>query len=792
MRKKFPFCAVVCLTALLAPCAFAASDVDESDYTFMWWANGWRGAAPNGHKILDIQSSRFGASIDVDAATLLRLGAIDHALPYSQAVGQPNDVIDALEEVRFELSVSVGQTRFVCKSAAQDRGDSINYPVRIIESGRFLQRADVLQLVFADDAGRQLDADGRLEMIAWPDRLSLLLEITPKIDLPDAGLSLTLQTPQKTLTQSSPRTDFQAGLPVSCNLVWTPSPEPDPPPAHKVRVYDGDTELPVNYDALRGWNYVDLPERNWDMAAEPDRLDRFKATVENTADAPSCARILFAFDGTFGGITGMSPMLRDASGNPSGIPVQISKNWHRQEGRPLLYEGPWFHGATVIPLDAGQRWQGEFDVAYARWGGVPAASHAQLCLIGWGTNQLWDQVAIGSWGESICYDPDVNLNRAMIDDVRPLMVTGMNGGQWHWTVNVGGGDFLVYHDDAGKKRFLSRMRTAYLRYGPNQTEVIYAGITDDGAIEARIEVSTPRCDDINRAYHRVRYDVRRATNFSRLAFYQMGADHYNDHQFQTIARGNAEGLIEEWDSERGGKTYLRTAIPADGVAPWVSLHAGERNKAHAQGAWANRGIVVREWKARLGGKDVPAPFFAVYGTEDGLPSASIEVAPPQDLDRLEAGDFVEAEFEWLVVPQRAEDYYGPNENLRAHLAAHGGAWRPIHRQAQGNNIEVNVTRGTLERRYPIVIRADAQDSATFDIRGGLGYVPVRFTGLSRSAGFQLECSRNNEAPVIDQSNAWQTNREEDGRCSITYNLPLDSPNDEPILRRIQFHPKAPN
>ena len=59
------------------------------------------------------------------------------------------------------------------------------------------------------------------------------------------------------------------------------------------------------------------------------------------------------------------------------------------------------------------------------WGGVPAASHAQLCLIGWGWNQRWDQAAIGSWGESICYEPEGIQVRCMIDDVRPLMVWSM-------------------------------------------------------------------------------------------------------------------------------------------------------------------------------------------------------------------------------------------------------------------------------------------------------------------------------------------------------------------------------
>jgi len=483
-------------------------------------------------------------------------------------------------------------------------------------------------------------------------------------------------------------------------------------------------------------------------------------------------------------------MLRDGQGQPTGLPVQISKNWHRKPDKRLLYEGPWFHGATMLRLEPHEHWSGEFDLAYARWGGVPAAAHAQLCLIGWGTNQLWEQAAIGSWGESICYDPDVNLNRSMIDDVRPLMVTGMNGGQWEWTCNVGGGDFLVYFDAAGQKQYLSRMRTAYLSYGPNLTDVIYAGVTPDGCIEARIEVSSPRCDDLNRAFHRVRYDARKATPFSRLAFYQLGADNYNDHTFRAMARGNADGLVEEWDTARGGKQYLRTGLAMEGKAPWISLHGGERNAAHKKGAWVNRGLVVRSWKARLGGKDVPQPFAAVYGTENGVPSANAEIVPPPGVTVLEAGDFVDAEFEWLVLPQHAEDYYGPNAGLRADLAAHGNTWEAVLRQAKGNDIEVRAIRGTVEHRYPIVVRAEADNQVEFEVRGGMGYVPLTITGLTRASGFQLSCVQDGKSMLADQSihgnDYWQVNREENGTYSIVYNIPLDTPGDAPVIRRFIF------
>jgi len=483
----------------------------------------------------------------------------------------------------------------------------------------------------------------------------------------------------------------------------------------------------------------------------------------------------------------MCPMLRDAQGFPTGIPVQISKNWHRHKDRHFLYEGPWFHAFAEVPVEPGKTWEGELAITYARWGGVPAASHAQLCLAGWGVNQLWDQAAIGSWGESITYDPDVNLNRSMIDDVRPLMVTGMSGGRWEWTCNVGGGDFLVYFDAGGKRQFLTRMRTAYLSHGPNLTDVIYAGVTADGNIAARIEVSTPRCDDVNRAYHRVRYDVLADTPFSRLAFYQLGADHYNDHSFTMMARGNAHGLIEEWQTQRGGGKYLRTGLECSGRAPWFSLHGSEQNKHHPKGAWANRGLVIRSWKACLSGQELAVPFAAVFGTDDGIPSANVELVPPPTLTQLKKGDFVDAEVELLVAPVAADDYYGPNEPLRADLKANAGTYKPVYRLARGNDIEVDVEKGSLQRTYPPLIAVDSKDNAVFEIRGGVGYVPVTIAGSHTQRGYSLECDNKAVDQGCHGNDFWQTDYSPaTGTWSHTYNACLDSADNTQALRHFSL------
>jgi hypothetical protein len=471
-------------------------------------------------------------------------------------------------------------------------------------------------------------------------------------------------------------------------------------------------------------------------------------------------------------------MLRDAGQNPLPVPVQISKNWHRKEGETFLYQGSWMHAFTMLNIPGQFTGELEFCIARNFWGTLPLASHAQLCLIGWGTDQQWDQAAIGSWGESICYDPDVCLGRSVIDDMRPLMVTRKDtrDGKWGWSNNVGGGDFLVYFNQDNQRQFLSRMRTAYLSQGPNLTDVLYAGESADGHISATMRVMTPRCDDINRAYHTFRYDVLKPTRFQRLAFYQVGADNYNDHQFRKLARGNLTGLLEEWDAPQGGRRYHRRAIACAGSTPWFSLHEAI-SKDTAGGAWANRGLVLRSWKARLGGEDCP-PVAASYGTQNGPASCTIELVPPPDLTELSPGDFVEATVELLVMPQFAVDYFGPNDQLRKELEAGGNTWKPVFRQAGGGALTVSATTGTLLSSCPVRMGLGASQVADFTVTGGVGYSPITFSGLGDYHGWTLYRRAGDQWAAIDQSvfgnDFWQVTREAGDRFAITYNVSLDA------------------
>jgi hypothetical protein len=544
----------------------------------------------------------------------------------------------------------------------------------------------------------------------------------------------------------------------------------------------GGTARPVDYDPAVGWFKVNLdgieptppPGKN---NPSNDAIERIKLTLTNPSDHEQLARLMF--EKTAGGfrqrigtaITGISAILRDMEGNPTGIPVQLSKNWHNEpEGG--VYGSAWFHGISQMRIPAGRTIELELTLAYGHWGGVPAASHAQLSLIGWGSNQLWDQSALGAWGESICYEPDQAQANCTITDVRPLMVESMGDrSQWGWTSNVGGGDFFRFFDPVGKRIPHSAMRTTYHRQGPCLTEVTYAGRIGTN-LKQTMTVSLARTDDVVRGIYQIRLDVAKATDFSRFVIFQIGADTYSYTGERKMAVGDETGLLKEWDTQWGGNTYRTPPMECHGRIPWASLHQAVPRDNAKPGAWANRGIVIRSWKARLGGKDA-SPWMAEHGTTIGRnTSSTLDIVPPPGVTHLEPGDFVEATIEHVAMPQFAKDYYGPNKELREALIRDENTWRMIQREALGNNRVVKMETGTLERLQPdIRIRTD-QDKAGLTLSGGLGFIPVTFTGLSSHCGYTLEIDGRALDQSVHGNDFWQTDYDPSTRrWSHTYNIP---------------------
>jgi len=783
-----------------------------SDYTYMWWTHGLR----DERKTFSIQTNRFAIQFDVPKLQLTHLLPLLNPPAMSEALTQRNADVFGSRNASLCFTLEANGKKFEATGASPRFEDC-----QLIESGRFFQRR-MIQGIRWQAGAPNIDAE--CEAAAWPDRLILLLRVTASNRLKEGALQIALRAegnwfvkadrPTAAIARDADvwtvRLDvgvWPAGEERTVAMVVQSDIADDASPVVVARqIAPVQVPLDVAYDHTMGWHRVllrnDPPAQTYDQSSN-NRIERVKLFLNNPSTTARTARLNFgkgrpANGGVFG-ITGLSAVLRDADGNPTGIPIQISKNWHagrprhvRGEWKPGRYRGSWYRGLTMVTVPARTAVELEYTSVNAFWGGVPAASHAQLCLVGWGSNQLWEQAAIGSWGESLCFEPDQGQRGGAVLDTRPLMVFGLGNRtkrKWSWTCNVGGADFLVYYDQTGRKQWNSRMKTLHRRNGPVLTEVTYAGRSHDSKIDLRYTVSLYRTDDITRGVYRFRYDVRKPVTFSRLVLFQCGSDDYSYTGERKFARGNESGLVEEWQTEWGGNRYKTEPVEVTGRIPWFSMHEAVP-RAEGKEAWANRGIVLREWDAKLGGRNV-RPWAAERGARvRGTDTSLLDILPPPEIDRLEVGDYVEAVVEHVVVPQFADDYYGPNENLRTALKKGQDTWQMVHREAIGNDLAVDVAKGELLRNQPTMIRAE-RNCAEFAITGGLGYVPVTISGLSDYRNPVLEVKQNDTWIPVDQAvhgnDYWQTDYDRH-TCTweVTYSTPMDTPGDHRVSRAFRF------
>jgi hypothetical protein len=527
------------------------------------------------------------------------------------------------------------------------------------------------------------------------------------------------------------------------------------------------------------WNDSDM--HNW--------YNRHRIVITNDNSVP--VSVPLAFDG--GGnaafyITGGSPLLRDTDGEPIGAPVQISKNWHDPPH--------WYHLYSALELAPGSH-EIEHTFAHSKWGEAYAAQHAQLSLIGWGHNQQWDESSLGAWGESITYDPDMTLARAQMDDVRPFLVNA--GSEWGWTGNVGGASFLVYEPTEGFSSFashqLGRMRTHYAYTGPNLTNVIYAGGSADGKIEAKISTQLGRTDDLVRAYYHLEYTFLEDVNYDRLALFQVAADRYSDNGFSRYAYGDASSVTLDHEISSHGTTgYASDAdrgITLTGDSPWVMLYQSTATEGDLPEHLANIGFVVRDYRATIGGIETTTPHINIVRTYNGGSSqVAFELGIPFDASTpvVPAGSVITATVEYLVPPADKSAYYGASDWLTAMPAEHYQGTEMMLTLAADNQLEVETLTGTLRRTHPVELdAAPGMTAAHFMLTGGLGYTPVTIHGLARPDGWRLEQAVDGSwervSQAVEGNDYWQAYDDvASGRFDLIFNLHNRGTNEYRLVR----------
>ena len=745
---------------------------NPEDFTMIWWQDGspyfYKMAEPAPQPILNLVSGSIGCSIHTKSLQFLHIGRFKKTMDRNAAIDAWQNAIDALPPLALAVQIKQSNDIYKLEGRGPDPKDAFFQPVQFIENGAVFQRVAIENISFATSDGIKLKGKGRMEISLWPDRLMLAVEYDAQ---PGEQGILSVEVNKKRV-DTPLNNSTRVYLPIFGG-------------AAKSGILEPDKELRSNWDESLGCWQIRLPEKPWSNDKRTyypeehlDRLDRWPIKLRNQTENEITLPLMFVQENHLP-ITGFVPMLCYPDGSPAGIPVQISKNWHQQPEKGILkHQGPWFHGCAFIRLPAKSTQELLFTMTYARWGGVPAASHSQLSLIGWGHNLFWDQAAIGSFGESICYEPGRVQRRCFIDDFRPLMVLSPPEKKpYGWAPNAGGGDFLLWIDQRGIYRGFKGTRAEYRSYGPCLTEVVYREETSGGEIRSTMTVSLARTDDNVRAFHRIQYEVLKPVRWQRLAFHQLGADYYNDVPSRHIAFGNANGLSAEWTNSKLSSHYESKAVPLTGRSPWISAHDVDNSRLPRGIAAANRGLIVLSWNAVLGGQPCPAPHAYFYGNEEhkGYFRTCIEIGAPPGIFELLPGDKVDGLFEWVIFPSDPSAYYGPNQAYRTALMESTNGWSMIQREAAGNAINLSIKQGRLDRTYPVSIELNRFQKADFQVQGGLGFLPVTFTGLDSPVGYELRLNDKAFNQSIHGNDFWQTDYDVAlKKWRMTFNLPRDA------------------
>ena len=759
---------------------------DAKNYGFAYWLNGLRKQSnANSQDILCFETGYFGMALDVNNLPHARLGPISPAPGYAEALVQRRQLLQELPPATLAFEITHDGTTYRAKRCVVGKPDQHRRLDNILmwESGQVVQHYELRNLVFEATDGATLACDASLFILVWPNSLTLRAEVRAMQDDTDRShnwrdasmqirLSTANQTWKKTLPiaeTGSPESNHKIAL--HCNM----SVPPERNTSVTVRIPNGQTMHAAFDDDYYCYKAeIKHLKRNWKQGYTDIRnYDEFTITISHS-QAESTYLPFLLYLRKPANITGLCPIICDAEGHPTGIPVQLSKNWHDEK------LGAYLRAYTLLPVAQGQNTY-TLRITYGFYGSLPAASHAQLSLVGYGGHGRWDQLAIGCWGETICFDMDMSCVDVAITDSRMLMCRkGLTGRKWRWTDAGWGGDWLNLKDRQGKKLLFSEMKSAYLSHGPCLTEVRHKGFYgSERQVSIQNTIRTLRTDDYARTFQTLRYDFNETVSAANGWLFKMGRT--NKYITPSIAYGDRNGLSQEHAIPHNlnrGSTYI-APFTMVGEAPYWIAFPGSRHIPTWQHASGSRALIIRSYRAWIQGKEYTRPTisFPVYQVhKNGLPNLDLLVTPPESVKQFQPGDRIEFEVEWVTLHRYADDYYGPNKHYLQHLQEHSCSWETTYREAIGNDLQIQIEGGVLLHEYPIIIKAEAPE-VKVHIVGGVGAVPVRFEGL-HSPSYRLYRELDGKLLELDQAihgnDYWQTDYDTaTGNYRLSFNVPLD-------------------
>lgn len=747
-----------------------------NDYTFSCWQNGWRkNVDDRSADVFGIETSKYGFALDIADFRKVRFGKLSNPVSYEQALKHKAEKLKKIPLAKLLIKLEVDGVKYrayTCK-AGIEKGVKHLSSVRMWESGRYVQHYDFLGLDFRSSKGQQLSCDANLDLVAWPESLTFNLEVTAAAAYKNATLRLGLKSTAGNFNQEAKvegiwKQGEKKNISLTCNIA----------PSRKVTSAkitvktEGGQNLPVSFDNNKNCYVASVKnlKRNWKTGYTDIRnYDDFKITVDSSGSKDTVPFLLHVRAPA--NITGLCPILCDESGQPTGIPVQLSKNWHY---KPM---SAYLMAYTMLPAEKPTTYI--LRIVYGFYGKLPSASHAQLSLVGYGGNGRWDQLAIGCWGETICFDMDMSLVDVAITDIRMLMArNGIEGEKWKWTDAGWGGDWLNTQDDSQKKYFQNNLKTAYLSQGPCLTNVKYEGYYGTNReVDFSAQIQTLRTDDYSRVFQKLSYKFTRDVSAKKIWLFKLGRT--GQYATPQIAYGNINGCIEELDVPANLKKHqlLLDKVELSGSAPWWVALPGAIHTSGKDWGTGYRALIIRDYKAVVDGKTYTNPTISAPVFTQSPTNLDIELLTPKGITEFKKGDSIELDLELITLPRIADDYYGPNEAFRKHLMDNPGSWKTAYREAKGNDLKVTVTGGKKLENYPVVIQIEKPE-VTVAIKGGVGAVPICFKGLKSTTGYCLYQILNGKRTKFDQSvhgnDFWQSDYDvKTNSYKMSFNLPLD-------------------
>lgn len=549
----------------------------------------------------------------------------------------------------------------------------------------------------------------------------------------------------------------------------------------------------IVYAEDEGLHFIDIPKYNmgYNNCSNQDKLQNIKVSVDNPSATDKVVRMCFRQIGNLN-IVGFNSIIRNANGDPSGYPLQVSKNWHG--GDTQLYSGNWSKEYVEIPVPANTTINFDYTRTGAKWGNTYGAFSHQLSVVGAGIPRGgWLEAGLGSFGENVTHSPDYAYGNSNVCDVRPFLVTnqayGYDSQECFWTGNVGGMDMCVYDNDNNARIYQSQIKTRFQRYSPNLTETSISTYSSDNKLKFDYTFYLNRSDDFTRVYYKVKIKALENIDFSRFDFFQMGSDTYNFHDAGICKYGDTTGVLGEFDpNNNGSNDYTTEAIALTGEDPWI--WAGDGQYSGTPGGInmnTNNGIIIRSYQASFDAQESNVPYFRERSSSIGFSAAtgnnptSYCLVPPPTVSEFMAGDSVELILELAIFPKQAAEYYGTNTNFATALTTYGNSVELFLRELNGNSVEVSSTTNDFNSEYPISVTTN-NNTANVTLKGGTGYIPIRFTGLSEVTDPSLWRAVDTCWELVDQSywgkDFWQTDyNTEIGLFELVYNVNQDALND---------------